>query len=212
MSSLEVDGGWGQKEGGRKLWPLHPAVGALIASWRLQRPRLQTPSPWGFRFQVNFVRSRTLSMAPLPAHSEMSASQTFPSRGAVKVGHLPKLARGQGRCPGGCHCSAAGLSPLEMQVWTGARLTDSWCSSQPSLLRTHDHSRSSPCWAGPGGSGIPGRDQAQKMSCFIRPVCSLIWPLHCRGFYILKDKSQRHVPSVPLPTVMSPKPLRLKIM
>lgn len=63
-----------------------------------------------------------------------------------------------------------------------------------------------------GGSRIPGRDQARKMSCFVDVVRPLIWPLPCRGFYILKDKAQRHIRSVPLPTVISLKPLRLKVL
>ena len=35
-----------------------------------------------------------------------------------------------------------------------------------------------------GGSGMPGRDQAWKISCFVGVVHPLIWVLHCSSFFI----------------------------
>ena len=78
--SLCVLTGWGcggRREEGESSGPLNPAGGALVPSWRLQRPHLQThhhgdSAPRGFCEITD-----TPSMAPSRAHSEMSVSQTF---------------------------------------------------------------------------------------------------------------------------------------
>ena len=135
----------------------------------------------------------TPSKAPL--HSEMTVSQMFHCRGAVRVGHPPELARGQGRCSRGLSLLSCRTAPPG-NAGVHGRQAESLVLISAFPLRTHDHSRSPPCWAGPGAlghSGIPGRDQARKVSCFIDVVRPSIWPLHCRGFYVLKDKAQRHV-------------------
>ena len=45
----------------------------------------------------------------------------------------------------------------------------------------------------PGGSGMPGRDQARKISSFIGAVSPLIWALRCSGFYILKNRAETYM-------------------
>lgn len=168
-------------------WSTHPITEALKA------PPPDTITA-GIQVSRGFCKVMDIpSKAPL--HSEMTVSQTFHCRGAVRVGHPPKLARGQGRCSQGVSLLSCRTAPPG-NAGVHGRQAESWCSSLLSRLRSHDHSRSPPCWAGPGAlghSGIPGRDQARKMSCFVNVVRPSIWPLHCRGFYILKDKAQRHV-------------------
>ena len=43
------------------------------------------------------------------------------------------------------------------------------------------------------GSGMPGRDQAWKSSCFISVVRPLTWALHCSSFFISWRTEHRNI-------------------
>lgn len=100
-------GVWGEKEGGSKLWPLHSAGGALTEALKAPPPDTITT---GIQVPHGFCKvTDTLSTAP--SRSEMSVSQMFHRGGAVRVGHPPKSARGQGRCSRGVSLFSCRTAP-----------------------------------------------------------------------------------------------------
>lgn len=156
-------------EGGReqalapsfRWWSTHPITEALKA------PPPDTITT-GIQVPHGFCKV-TDTPSTAPSRSEMSVSQMFHRGGAVRVGHPPESTRGQGRCSRGVSLFSCRTAPPG-NAGVDGRQADGWCSSLPSRLRTHDHSRSPPCWAGPGAPGYlgvtrPGRCPVSSMWC-----------------------------------------------